>query len=356
MNNIIVGAGSKPAQKERIEITISSSAIEIADGKAPEWMLLYKEGINEIDGAAPIIVDRASFNTVIAGLKYKGNDVVIDYEHQTIKGIKAPAAGWIKELKYVDGSGIMARVEWTDEASGYVAKREYRYFSPVSYSGKNDKKLVAIHSVALTNVPRTNNLTPIVAKNELDILLKQEENMDLALKVREALGLAPESTDDEVLAAITAMKKSQTTQTAAKTELPAQVLEALNLKVNDDVSVVVASIHALNQNAKQTVSKAEFDALKSTLDEQNTTAIVASAMAAGKITPDQKEWAVTYAKNDLKGFQIFVAKAPQVIPINKLNIPAQQASDVIDDQVLTVAKQMGVSPEDLKKYGQVTAP
>ncbi len=50
-------------------------------------------------------------------------------------GVRLPpghrAAGWIEELTWEDGKGIMARVAWTDKAAAHLAAREYKYFSPV---------------------------------------------------------------------------------------------------------------------------------------------------------------------------------------------------------------------------------
>jgi phage I-like protein len=64
------------------------------------------------------------------------------------------------------------------------------------------------------------------------------------------------------------------------------------------------------------VSKADFDALQKKLVEKDANEAVEKAMIAGKITPAQKEWAEQYAKNDLNGFNIFVSKAPVVIPVD----------------------------------------
>ncbi|MEE6538225.1 phage protease, partial [Campylobacter jejuni] len=46
----------------------------------------------------------------------KGFD--IDYEHQSLKNEKAPAAGWIKEL-YLENDALMAKAEFNEEAKKY---------------------------------------------------------------------------------------------------------------------------------------------------------------------------------------------------------------------------------------------
>ena len=57
-------------------------------------------------------VDEESFKAMKDQIAQRGVDLVVDYEHQTLKGVEAPAAGWVKELKLEDGQ-IKAVVEWT---------------------------------------------------------------------------------------------------------------------------------------------------------------------------------------------------------------------------------------------------
>ncbi|MDA3835514.1 MAG: hypothetical protein PF495_19250, partial [Spirochaetales bacterium] len=139
--------------------------IDAKDGKAPEWVLLFKEGWGKLDGEeGKFLVDRQAYDALSKAVAGRGNDIVFDYEHQTVQNTKAPASGWIKELRYDDGVGIMARVDWTEEAIEYITKNEYRYFSPVFFVRKSDSRVIDLHSVALTNVPKTNHLTPLLAK------------------------------------------------------------------------------------------------------------------------------------------------------------------------------------------------
>ena len=75
-------------------------------------------------------VDEESLRLMKAEIARHGVDVVVDYEHQTLDGVQAPAAGWVKDLSIQDGH-IVAKVEWTDRAAAYLKNREYRYLSPV---------------------------------------------------------------------------------------------------------------------------------------------------------------------------------------------------------------------------------
>ncbi len=143
--------------KERLMIILE------AGPGVPEWIHLLPLGtLNLIDDRGPLQVDQASLAVVLAAWQARGNDLVIDYEHQTLAGGEAPAAGWIKQLE-ARADGLWARVEWTDKASNYLANREYRYFSPV-LSLDGEGRPTALHNAGLTNYPAINNLPPLVAK------------------------------------------------------------------------------------------------------------------------------------------------------------------------------------------------
>lgn len=118
---------------------------------APEWVALFKAGWGKLADGVTYFVDKKAFERVAASVNARGNDVVFDHEHQTLGKGQAPAAGWIKELKWEEAAGIMARVEWTNQAGTYIAKQEYRYFSPVFAIDKNDQRVCWLHSVALAN-------------------------------------------------------------------------------------------------------------------------------------------------------------------------------------------------------------
>lgn len=339
-------------------------AIEIigainAAGGVPEWFLFFKEGWNEIEGEGRFLVDRRAYEAVAGYFARRGNDLVIDYEHATIEGKKAPAAGWITEMRYAEGKGIEAKVNWIEEAAEYIGKGEYRYFSPVFFVRESDKRVVGVHSVALTNAPKTNHLTPILAKLGEDFK-EEDTGMDFLKKLIAKLGLKAEATEDQVVEAVETMTAKNTDLEKRLNEKPKEVvakevLDALELKDGDSASTVVASIHALKQAGKGDVSREEFDRLKIELRERDAKEIVAKAMAEGKVTPDQKDWAKEYAERDLDGFRTFVAKAPVVIPISELPRKETKAEDfVADEAVMTIAKQFGNTAEDIKKYGSLT--
>ena len=181
--------------------------------------------------------------------------------------------------------------------------------------------------------------------------------MEFLKKLTAKLGLKAEATEDQVIEAMDAMltkNKDLEKQAAEKPKevVAKEVIEALDLKDTDGVSTVVASIHALKQTGKGTVSREDFDKLQKDLRKRDADEIVAKATAEGKITPDQKDWAAEYAERDLEGFKTFVAKAPVVVPVKDLAKKEIKADDAVLDQVqLSINKMMGISEESWKKYG-----
>ena len=66
----------------------------------PEWIRVLPRGVVELsDHREPFMVDEASLMSMAADFRSRGVDLVIDYEHQSLQGERAPAAGWIKELE-----------------------------------------------------------------------------------------------------------------------------------------------------------------------------------------------------------------------------------------------------------------
>lgn len=134
------------------------------DGKLPEWIRILPLGKVELaDNRAAFTVDAESLQKMVTAFRQRGIDLVIDYEHQSLNGERAPAAGWIKTLE-ARADGLWAKVDWTEQAKSYLAAKEYRYFSPVLRLDPKDRRPIALMHVGLTNVPAINNLPPLVAK------------------------------------------------------------------------------------------------------------------------------------------------------------------------------------------------
>ena len=300
------------------------------------------------------ILDNESATAVIRDFEAHKNDMVVDYEHQTLADppVEAPAAGWIKKLINKGNDGVWAAMEWTEKAKQYIANKEYRYVSPVFFKRKTDNRVMQLINVALTNQPNIDGMVPLINKSQISNLKfeikNKEDNMDK--KLLEALGLAEGATVDEAVAAIEKIKKTtggQDKQIVANKG----VLDALGLKDGATESEVTGTIMAMKQGSSN-VDKLvmQVNSLTAKLNDKEAEDAVEKAVNDGKITPAQKDWASEYAKRDLQGFQVFVSKAPVVVFQGKVVNEGKPAEGALNDVQLEINKQCGIDVETFKKY------
>lgn len=323
---------------------------------APETIIVLPLG-HVVSSKGEFDVDEDSFKAMKEQIAQRGVDMVVDYEHQTLKGVEAPAAGWVKELK-LEGGNIVAAVEWTPRGAEYLKNREYRYLSPVVNVRKSDRKAFGLHSLALTNTPAIENMNPIVNSENFE---GGQEQMDMQ-KLAQILGLGPDADEEQILEALQALvaenkslKESQQSDSGETTVANKAVCELLGLKAGAPTEDVTAKIMELKGGTIDGVNVLEeLKALKQQTARRDADEAVTLALKAGKITPTQQDWAKSYALSDPKGFGAFVEKAPQVVPMGEIDMGSVKAlkSDVVDDATLLACKQLGVSQEDLEKYGK----
>lgn len=296
------------------------------------------------------IVDEKSFELIASEFARRKLDKVIDYEHQTLKDVQAPAAGWIKSLRLSDDA-VMAKVEWNPKATGYLENKEYKYLSPVVRVRPTDNRAVLLHSVALTNTPAIDGMFAILKDDSNDE--DEEENVMDLKEFAVLLGLPEDATMEQIKAAVEAIL-GEVTALKAKT-IPAAdnvVCGLLGLKEDAKTEDLTAAIMVLKGNG-ETVSKQEYLALKERLDKKDSEGLVEVALKSGKIAPAQKEWAAEYAAKDPEGFKAFTEKAPQVVSFEEIaKGDDKQKQEREDEDTLAVCKAIGVSKEDLEKYGK----
>ena len=322
-------------------------------GQCPEEVKILPVGtVNSEKG--DFIVDQESYKEMKAEMQRRGIDIVIDYEHQTLKDVQAPAGGWVKDLIYTP-EAIVAKVEWTPKAKEYLKNKEYRYLSPVVLTRKSDSKAVVLHSLALTNTPAINGMFAIVNSVDFDTYntLTGGKEMDLQ-RIKELLGLPAETPEEDVMNALVKVLEKVKDAPDPKTEEDKEVvansviLGLLELPADSKTEDVTTKIMALKAGASQ--RDQEMKETLERLKQKEADDAVMMALKAGKITAAQKDWAKEYALKDRKGFDSFVEKAPAVVPVDKLDTteaPKNKEKVEVDEFIL---KATGLSKEDLEKY------
>jgi len=108
------------------------------------------------------LLDEEALKLVVNTFDSQVNDLVVDYEHQTLSGKEAPAAGWIKKLMNRGRQGLWGVVDWTERARGYLGRKEYRYLSPVFLKRQSDGRVVRLLNAGLTNAPEIDGMEALV--------------------------------------------------------------------------------------------------------------------------------------------------------------------------------------------------
>ena len=311
------------------------------------------------------IVDKESFQFMKAEMERRGIDIVIDYEHQTLDNVQAPAGGWVKELIYTD-EAIMAKVEWTPRAEEYLKNKEYKYLSPVILTRKKDNKAVVLHSIALTNTPAINGMFAIVNSTDTEDAYNKIAEGDLKMvdlkKIIELLGLSEDATEEQVMAELIKRlskpadkgdekideKPDENPDGTKEVVANSVILGLLGLDGNAKTEDVAGKIMALKTGSLN--QKKEIEDIIKKMKERDAEDAVLTAMKAGKVTAAQKDWAKAYALKDSEGFAAFVDKAPVIMTMGKLgsiDSPNKKASEEVDALIL---KATGISKEDIEKY------
>lgn len=251
-------------------------------------------------------VDEESARLAVEAFEEHGCDLPIDYEHQTLGGPftsptgQAPAAGWIKQLRAQPGVGLVAEVRWTEPALEQLAARQYRYLSPVAIVRKSDRKLVGVHSVALTNKPAIIGMRPIVNAQ------------------------APVQATDEALPVHCVGAQGDTQaggRTNAQAGAQASVQAAERLRRRLELDPACSDEEVLVAAAQRVVELEEQSRLRQAEDR------VAAAMAQGKLTPAQRPWAVRLCLRDELLFDEWLSTAAVVVQPGRSQPPGGQSAD-----------------------------
>ncbi|MBN1830284.1 MAG: hypothetical protein JW884_14220 [Deltaproteobacteria bacterium] len=337
------------------------------DGVLSEFKVLpYGDVILE-GRETPAVVNEEAKASIISHFERRGNDMVIDYEHQTLSGVQAPAAGWIKKLVDKGRDGLWAVVEWTDRAKEYLKNREYRYFSPVMWIREGDNVVVQIENVALTNYPRINNLEPIMAKLELESSCQgQKEEVVMLKKIREMLGLSVDAADDKVHEAVAlVMLKNADLETklaeakAVKVVACKEVMEALGADEKataDDLVKAINGMKALETPAQKLAAKVQE--LEGKLAARECEDLVQEALKTGRTSPAElDEWGRDLAKTAPDQFRkiVLTRTAGSVVPLEKINHTPEKKGGATDEVQRTINTMLGITQEQYEKYGPKAA-
>lgn len=326
---------------------VAALSFEIAvDGKAmrlvPAGSFCARDG-RPFD--APYWFTDANIATqVIRRAQEEKDDLVIDYEHQTLhcetNGQPAPAAGWFKEMEWRDGQGIYAvNVRWTKTAQAHIDAEEYRYLSPVFTYDPQTGEVLRILMAALTNKAGLDGLDDLsrLAVNRFSLTPNhaQEDTVDLK-ELCKLLGLPETATEAEAQAALTALNAK-----AGQVDGLTQQVAALKATSNPDPAQFVP-VAALREVQEQ------LGKLQSDQTAAQVIALVNEGKAACKITPALEGWAHDLGKRDIAALRSFLDTAPSLASLKDSQTDGKEPTNSahgLNAEELAVCKQLGMTPE-----------
>lgn len=321
-------------------------------------------------------IDAQSAQGVIARFSALRQPPVIDYEHQTLNkeknGQPAPAAGWMRELRWLDGKGLYAVAELTARAQAHVDAKEYLYFSPVFEFDPDTGTVLAVHMGALTNNPAIHGMAPmsLLAAASAAFLIPtphQEPSVNPLLKaVLAALGLPDTTTETAACAALTAVGPIATLQAQAHA-----ARHALALPVDATGDAVIAACTSLRTAAAPatpdpakfvpiesvTAMQSQIAALSARQLDADVDAQITPALADGRLSPVLESWARDLGKHNIAALTAYLASAQPIAALTGTQTggkaPAGAAGSATGGAQLSVAEMavctaMGITPDQYK--------
>ena len=98
----------------------------------------------------------------------------------------------------------------------------------------------------------------------------------------------------------------------------------------------------------------QLAALQAEIARRDAEAAVAEAMAARKISPGLRDWALAYAARDLEGFRAFAAAAPEIVAEGAHRRTESAHGAILTDEDRLAAKLLGMSEEAFAQAKQST--
>ncbi|WP_336142449.1 phage protease [Acinetobacter sp. 102] len=349
--------------------TLLVAACSFALDATSTYLVLIPEGIfRGIDGrptdAPHWELTPARGRQIAAALNQRSIDLVVDYEHATLKaqesGDPAPASGWLKPagFQYVDGVGLCStQFEWTEKAKGYIEAKEYKYTSPVFFYNQAGEVL-GLHSFALTNTPNLDILPEARLAAAAQNFLSQQSDEDSSMKeflelMRKCLGLPETATEQELLtAANSAFAKMDgafgTTLVAGQAlsvaiEKAIEVKTAANSQAPDLTQYVPIAVY---QEAIASATAVAANAASKELDD-----LIVAACSDGRLTGDATiNWAKDQAKTNPEFIKKHIESLPKIAALNQkqtttVNLAGnnqQGGGQAHSPEALAVAAQMGI--------------
>ncbi|MFM4963734.1 phage protease [Aeromonas bivalvium] len=375
---------ANPISGERLAV-LDAQLIPQGDG----WQQLLPVGPFKARDGRPFdvpgghwLLDKTIATTLINRAKALGQDILIDYDHQTLKvdqnGQPAPAAGWYNgdEIEWREGEGLFIKPRWTERAAALVAAKEYRFLSAVFPYDAQGRPL-ELRMTAITNDPGVVGMQALAALSALPVqpglpatpaLVAQKERpmnehlIALLGKLGIQLGADGQLTIEQGTAALAAL---DTLQASAK---KAPELEAALSATKAQLAADSASLAALKAQPGGQVDLAQFvpvatynalvtqvAALTAQVDTTDAATLIKEARTAGKVVAAEEEYLTAYAaQKGVAALKALLDPRPAIAALTASQtaaviLPEKKGDAVLSAEDKYAADQLGISHEDFAK-------
>ncbi|CAJ1836177.1 phage protease [Aeromonas veronii] len=325
---------------------------------------------------------------LIARAKALGQDILIDYDHQTLKtdqnGQPAPAAGWYNsdEIAWREGQGLFIKPRWTERAAALVAAKEYRFLSAVFPYDAQGRPL-ELRMTAITNDPGVVGMQALAALSALPAsslmstqpgqlatsshVTQQEKSMNEHLiALLGKLGIQPSAdgqfTAEQGTAALAAL---DTLQAIAK---KAPELEAALTAERTSLAALKATV-STGQGGQIDLAKyvpvetynalvTEVATLSAKVETTDAATLIKDARTRGKVVAAEEEYLTAYAaQKGVAALKALLEPRPAIAALaasqtTQVILPDRAGNAVLSADDKYAADQLGISYEAFAKAKQ----
>ena len=322
---------------------------------------------------------------LIARAKALGQDILIDYDHQTLKtdqnGQPAPAAGWYNsdEIAWREGQGLFIKPRWTERAAALVAAKEYRFLSAVFPYDAQGRPL-ELRMTAITNDPGVVGMQALAALSALPAsslmstqpgqlatsshVTQQEKSMNEHLiALLGKLGIQPSAdgqfTAEQGTAALAAL---DTLQAIAK---KAPELEAALTAERTSLAALKATV-STGQGGQIDLAKyvpvetynalvTEVATLSAKVETTDAATLLKEARTQGKVVAAEEEYLTAYAaQKGVAALKALLEPRPAIAALaasqtNQVTLLEKKGEAVLSADDKYAADQLGISYEEFAK-------
>ncbi|MEW7865456.1 phage protease [Aeromonas diversa] len=322
---------------------------------------------------------------LIARAKALGQDILIDYDHQTLKtdqnGQPAPAAGWYNadEIEWREGQGLFIKPRWTERAAALVAAKEYRFLSAVFPYDALGRPL-ELRMTAITNDPGVVGMQALAALSALPAsslmstqpgqlatsshVAQQEKSMNEHLiALLGKLGIQPSAdgqfTAEQGTAALAAL---DTLQAIAK---KAPELEAALTAERTSLAALKATV-ATGQGGQIDLAKyvpvetynalvTEVATLSAKVETTDAATLIKEARTQGKVVAAEEEYLTAYAaQKGVAALKALLEPRPAIAALaasqtTQVTLPEKKGEAVLSADDKYAADQLGISYEEFAR-------